>query len=214
MRSILMGAVAAAMLAASAAGAATVTFDDLPDEGEQLESFSEDGVLVTASGGALAFFGLPGRAHLDDGGTGFASSLSFSTGGKFSAVALEIAPSSNAYKVCADPDGIEDCSPLSFANVAVTGFADGSTIASDAFDMSAVSGVFTFGAAFAGLDRLVIGFSPPPSAPAGRFVFCFDSPCTHFDLDSVTLAPVPLPASGALLAFALAGLAARVRRKG
>lgn len=189
-----MSAAAVAMLAAGAAGAATVTFDALPDEGAQLTSWSEDGVLVTADG-ALATYDAAGAAHLDDFGTGFASSLTFSTGGLFAATSFDILPDGTFYDA-------------PFANVAVTGYVGGSVVASDAFDMFAVNGTYTFSGAFSGIDTLVIGFA---DAPPG--LVCDDAPCTHYSIDSVTLAPVPLPASGALLAFGVVGLAAACRRK-
>lgn len=208
MRATMMSMAAAAMLAAGAAGAATLTFDALPDEGSQLTSWTEDGVLVTAQGGTLAAL-TPGSAHLDDSGTGLAQSLSFSTGSLFAATSFDILPSSNEYELCTDlGEGEVDCSPSSFANVSVTGYANGLEVASDAFDMYAVNGTYVFSDAFRDLDLLVIGFADAPSN-----LVCDDSPCTHYSVDSVTLAPVPLPASGAMLALGIVGLGATYRRR-
>lgn len=216
MRVVFLCSAAAAMLTVGAANAGTVTFTGLPDEGAQLTSWVEDGVLTTAQGGVLASI-RPDSAHLDDGGTGFARSLSFSTGGRFSAISLGIVPSSSALLLCSDFDENFICTPFSFANVSVTGFVDGLLVASDAFDMNAVAGVYTFSEAFASLDLLVVGFSAQPTdAPDGFFFDCNNGPpCTHFHLDSVKLEPavVPLPASGGLLAFCVALLAARFRRR-
>lgn len=207
-------AVGIATGAAGAASAATVTFTGLPDEGGQLTTWNEDGILTTAQGGALAAE-QPGSAHLDDGGTGFASALTFSTGGLFAATSFDILPSSNEYELCQDlGEGELDCDPYGFANVQVTGYADGALVASDAFDMFAANGSYVFDDAFADLDLLVIGFAPlPTDLPSGSFLSCDDSPCTHYSVDNVILAPVPLPASGALLAFGVVVLAAGYRRK-
>lgn len=215
MRPMMMSA-AVAMLAAGAAGAATVTFDELPDEGAQLTSWSEDGILVTGQGGVVASLN-PGTAQVDDSGTGFASSLAFSTEGLFAATSLEILPLANFYELCMDAgEGEVDCTPARFADVSVTGYADGNVVASDAFDVFGVNGAYSFGDAFTSLDLLVIGFADlPTDLRSGSFLACDDSPCRRFSVDSVTLVPavVPLPASGALLAFGIAGLAAAYRRR-
>ena len=216
MRPMMMSAAMVAMLAAGAAGAATVTFNELPDEGAQLTSWTEDGILVTGQGGTLAALNA-GSAQLDDSGTGFASSLTFSMDRLFAATSFDILPLANFYELCTDVgEGEVDCAPASFADVSVTGYADGNVVASDAFDMFGVSGTYSFSDAFSNLDLLVIGFAGiPTDLPSGSFLACDDSPCRRFSVDSVTLTPavVPLPASGALLAFGIVGLAAACRRK-
>ncbi len=203
-----------ALMAAGSASATTVSFDNLPDEGGALYDefgnsyYYEDGVKVSSSWGAVANFGGPGAAHLDDGGTGFASSLTFTTGGTFSVQSFSLKSFGYAF--------INSLIKLK-SNIIVTGYLNGAVVAKNDFKM--VRGVndmqtVLLGAAFAGLDSFVISLINPYG-----YEQCSDSPCGHFDLTSVELSkdpsPVPLPASAPLLAaggLALAALSRRRRR--
>lgn len=192
-------------MSALGASAATMNFDTLPDEGAQLGSYSENGIVATALGGVLAYEGTPGFAHLDDSGTGLAYGIDFTMGGLFDAV--EFSLTSLGYDFW-DPPG-----PLS-DNLIVTGF-NGSTVVSMAsFILSDVFGAtqtFTLGSAFSGISSLRIELIYPVNS-----AYC-GAPCGHLDLDYVTLngpPAVPLPASGLMLIGAGIGLGAlRLRRR-
>lgn len=205
-RSFAVGA--ALILSLPLAGqAATMNFDLLPDEGAQLDTYSENGITATASGGVLAYESNPGFAHIDDSGTGLASTLDFTMSGLFDAV--EFALVSFGYDFT-DPPG-----PLS-DNLFVTGYLNGSVVTTVGYILSDIVGAsqtFQLGAAFAGIDQLRIELLYPVNSAA-----C-GAPCGHFDLDYVTLsatgpALVPLPASGLMLLTAglLAG-GLRLRRR-
>lgn len=215
----VMAAIAMAVGMASAAGAATMTFDGI--EG-YVEEYSEDGIAVVGLGGQVGPFRLPGTAHLDDGGSGYAGALSFTMAAPFDAVSFDVFPTSNDYQLCRDVDGDTLCEPYAFENVQVTGYAGGVAVASDTFDMVAQAGTYAFGAAFTGLDRLIIGFAPEPDLPTlpseEPYLYCYAPPCTHYSIDNVTLRPsvpsvVPLPATGALLGLALPTLLLLRRRR-
>ncbi|WP_284164258.1 hypothetical protein [Frigidibacter sp. SD6-1] len=192
-------------MSAVGASAATMNFDNLPDEGAQLGSYSENGIVATALGGVLAYEGTPGFAHLDDSGTGLAYGIDFTMGGLFDAV--EFSLTSLGYDFW-DPPG-----PLS-DNLIVTGFNGSSVVSMAGFILSDVFGAtqtFTLGSAFSGLTSLRIELIYPVNS-----AYC-GAPCGHLDLDYVTLngpAAVPLPASGLFLIGAGLGLGAlRLRRR-
>lgn len=200
-------AVALTGLSATATAAATMNFDTLPDEGAMLSTYVENSITAKAIGGALAYSGQPGFAHIDDSGTGLASGLDFTMGGLFDAVGFSL--TSLGYNFWDPPGPYTD-------NIVVTGF-QGSTIVSTAtYLLSDIAGTvqsILLGAGFTGLSKLRIELLYPVNT-----AMC-DAPCGHFDLDSVTLnpagmAPVPLPASGLLLlgaGLAVGGL--RLRRR-
>lgn len=196
-------------LCAAGAGAATMNFDALPDEGAQLASYSENGIKAKALGGVLAYFGNPGFAHIDDSGSGLATGADFTTGGTFDAVGFSLV--SWGYNFWDIPDPLTD-------NIFVEGYLGNTLVASAGYVLSDVFGAvqnIILGQGFTGLTRLRISLAYPVNS-----AFC-DAPCGHFDLDSVTLnptgpAPVPLPATAPLLAgagLALAAIARRVRRR-
>lgn len=195
----------AAVLALSglAACAATINFDTLPDAGAMLDSYSENGITATAIGGALAWSGVSGYAHIDDSGTGLASGLDITVGGLFDAVEFSLI--SLGYNFFDPPEPFAD-------NIIVTGFQGGSVASTASFLLSDIAGTvqtFLLGPGFSGLDRLRIELLYPQT-----IAFC-DAPCGHFDLDYVTVnpAPVPLPASGVMLIAGGLGLMALRRRQ-
>ncbi len=197
--------VSAAAMTFSAADAATMTFDALPDEGAQLTTYTENGITANALGGVLGFFNDPGFAHIDDSGTGFAFGADFTMAGLFDAVSFSLV--SFGFNFFERPGPLAD-------NLFVSGYLGDTQVGSASFALgdafSAQS--FTLGSAFAGISRLRIELLYPISE-----AFC-DAPCSHFDLDSVTLngvgiAPVPLPPTLALTAAAGIGLWGLRRRR-
>ena len=191
--------------------ATTVTFDRVPDElGAYLKpdggvTYREKGFLVQTDGGILAYDQHRGAAHVDDAGTGFTSSMTFTrnSGAQFDAVSFNIISAGFG-----DPGNTPD------ETIRVTGQkANGRT----------VSKVFNLSEVFGTLQTLVLGtkFRELVSVTIAAVyrdpgeTFC--APCSHFDVDSATfdrLSEVPLPAGGGLLAGAVAGLIVVRRRRG
>jgi hypothetical protein len=181
-----------------------MTFSGLPNNEFATNTITEDGITAKATWGGLGSFTRPGMAHIDDGGSSYASGISFTTGGLFNASSVEIHALTSSY--CSDWD---NCG-VPFDNVVVEGWREGLKIASEAFSMGADWSVSTylFGSAFDVLDRLVIRAG---WAPITADSMCMDSPCAQFDIDNVTLtsaatiSAVPVPPSIVLL---LSGIAA------
>jgi hypothetical protein len=194
---------AAALGSASTAGATTITFDMLPDEGQIYSgglagnTYTENGITVTSGTGLLASHALSGAAHIDDSGTPFTSDVTFTMATPFDATGFSLL--SRGYALFAPPPQLLD-------NVFVTGLRGGSVVASTSFAMldtvGAVQNILlddTFGL----LDALRVELAYVYDAAD-----C-DAPCAHFDLTSATLvpiAPVPVPAGGLMLAGLLLGL--------
>lgn len=210
---ILRAAALALACTALPAAADTVTFDNLPDEfGAAYDAngnsiYRENGVRVSSGSGAVAYFDLPGAAHLTDFGTGFASDLMFTAWRPFDAARFSVV--SGGYFFSEEVRRLQ-------ANILVTGYAGGAVVASAEFVLSRIVGAlqtFRLGKAFNGLDRLVIALVNPYD-----FELCQNAPCMQMNVDSVHLemAPVPLPSSGAIFAAGvglLAGLSMIRRRR-
>jgi len=187
------------------AAAATMNFANLPDEGAQLQTYSENGIKATALGGVLAYDFNPGYAHIDDSGTGLASGIDFTMSGLFSAAEFSLV--SFGYNFFGAPGPLTD-------NLFVTGFVGNNAVASSSYILSDIFGAtqtIGLGAGFAAIDRLRIELRYPVNT-----TFC-DAPCAHFDLDYVTLngglAAVPLPATALLLGASALGLVGAGRRR-
>lgn len=196
------------MAATGPVTAATMTFDNLPDEGAMLSTYSENGITATALDGVLANLSGPGSLHVDDAGTAMASALRFMTGGLFDAQSFTL--TSFGYTFQGKRARLTD-------NIFVSGFLGGALVGSASYILSDDIGdvqQILLGAAFAGIDRLEIALHYPTIRGV-----C-DAPCGHFDLEEVTLAgvapaPVPLPATGGILAFVLGGVGLlSLRRRG
>lgn len=193
--------------AASAAPAATMTFDALPDEGGAYSTpsggklYEESGITAESSSGILAWFDLQGSAHIDDSGTPFTADVTFTMAKAFDAA---------EFTIVSDGYFFTDYSGPLLDNIFVTGVRDGSIVASSSFVLSDTFGLvqtFTLGGAFSDLDALRIDLARVYDTDS-----C-DAPCGHFNLDEITLAPVPLPAGLPMLGLALAALIGLGRRK-
>jgi len=200
------------------AQASTMTFDNLTDP--FATSYTEAGITATGNGDMGMYS--TGTVHIDDGGTSAPSSVTFTmAAGAFNAVSFDILPLGFSFEYC-DPSGA--CTYPSFANVQVQGFNGISLVSSLIFDMGQGLQPYTvaLGSVFSNLSSLTISILYPTWAfqnlPQGATAWC-DSPCSHFEIDNVTLnavtpAPVPLPAGLPLAASALAALGAtRLRWK-
>ncbi len=194
------------MVGATAANAITVDFHKLADYGTAVtnpQPYREKGVNVTGQNGTLAWDTTPGAAYLGDSGTPFATGLMFTMNKAFSAVSFTL--TALGYDYTDRPRRLP-------ANIVVTGFAGGSTVATKKFVMTDdlyATQTLLLGSGFAALDALLIEIITPRDWPS-----C-GAPCAGFDLEEVELAAeVPLPATAGLLAGAglmLAGLRRRQR---
>lgn len=207
----------AASLATSSlpAQAATMTFDNLTDP--FATSYSENGITATGDGDMGMYS--TGSVHIDDGGTSAPSQVTFTmAAGAFDAVSFDLRPI-GFYLEYTDPAG--NLSMPSWANVQVQGFSGINLVSSLTFDMGQTPTTITLNSMFRNLTSLTIGILFPDwiyqNLPANASVYC-DSPCSHFEIDNVTLnavnpAPVPLPAGLPLAASGLAVLAGLARRR-
>lgn len=211
----LLAAPFAAILA-SKAPAATITFDNLTDP--FATSYTENGITATANGDMGMYS--TGNLHIDDGGTSAPSMALFTmAAGAFDAVSFDIRPIGFYLEYCEDSaDGTSSCSYPSFANVQVQGFSGTNLVSSLSFDMGTSQTPYTFALdqTFSNLTSLTIGILFPDwifgNLPANASAWC-DNPCSHFEIDNVTLnavnpAPVPLPSGLPLAATALGVLGA------
>ncbi|MSO54628.1 MAG: hypothetical protein EXQ90_05830 [Rhodospirillales bacterium] len=175
--------------AAPTAQAAVMSFSGIGDgcPGIPNDPYTESGITARGTSDGLSSWTRPGSAHLDTGGSTCPSGVEFTTGGLFDAISAEIFPltptayCSEAGTECSDP----------YENVLWQGFVGGVVVASDQFWMGDGPSTYAFGDAFRGLDKLVVRILLPNVATVGGW--CFDSPCSHFDLDNVTLALLPAP---------------------
>ena len=175
------------VLLVAPAGAAVMTFKDIQFVGPSNGDYQEAG--ITASSNMwLGYFDTPGTAHLDDSGTSNAQFISFTMGGRFSAVQFDILPldiffcAAGGSGLCNDP----------YDNVSVRGFRDGALVAEDTFFGGESPNTHVFSSDYVNLDELIIGALLPDLALGG---FCLEAPCAHFNIDNVKLNPVPLPAA-------------------
>ena len=188
------------------AGAATMSFDNLPDEGASLASYSENGITATGLSGVLANLTGPGSLHMDDAGTAMTSAIRFVTGGLFDAQGFTL--TSFGYNFTGKRGRLTD-------NIFVSGFLGGALVGAASYIMEDESGTVQavlLGAAFTGIDGREIALTYPTITGSCA------APCGHVDRNDVTLndvtpAPVPLPATGGLLAFVLGGIGALSLRK-
>ena len=195
--------VGAMLLGVPAAHAVTLTFDDI-DYDYLAESYVENGVLVKGNGQLGVY--TQGSIYLSDGGTGAPQYLSFTTGGLFDVLSFDLM--SYGFKT-AEP----------FENVLLTAYHPEGPVETKTFQMGPNyldTSTIVPGPMFTNLTEFVIGFAELPpwwdgstETPAGNY--CYDNPCTDFEVDNVALnfvtpAIVPLPAGLVLLASAIAGL--------
>jgi hypothetical protein len=195
----------------------TVSFADLPSDYGFLppDSFyTEDG--ITVHGGINFPHGHPETVHMDDVGASLVSGgdiVTVTAGGGFNPVSFDILPytySSHGY-IHNDESGSYQLIRLSFDNILVQGFQNEILIAEDTFNVYDFS-TYSFDSNFTDLDALKIEVLFPSETfiknlmeedyPGYEFDWATCDPCTHFDIDNITLTPVPLPATLPLFASA------------
>lgn len=200
-------------LVAGPALAATMTFGGVNAD-PSAHSYAENGILATGNG-TLGMYSA-GALHFDDGGTSAPSSVTFTMGSAFDAIGFDIDPINFDLHIC-DPARI--CISPTYMNVSVQGFRGASLAASLIFDMGSGADPYRIllGAPFRELTALTISIlsSPVPlfrTLPDGTIAQC-GMPCSHFKIDNVELAPVPVPAGLPLAATGMVALWAIGRRR-
>ena len=198
---------------AAPVSAATMTFDNVNLD-YMAQTYSEDGIFASGNGN----LGLYARSmlHFDDGGTSAPSTVTFSMGILFNAVSFLLDPWNFDFLV-----RFEDGSYLqpTYMNVLVQGYRGAALVSDLKFDMGSSPDPYKvkLGSTFSNLSSLVISILDPNFAeyramPGVRYAgFC--APCSHFSIDNLKLAPVPLPAGLPLAASGLALLAFIARRR-
>lgn len=175
--------------------AATMTFSGLSATGcYAATTYSEANILASGNGDITGWTN-NGVVHLDDGGSSCASDIEFTMASRFNAVSFDVISG-----------GFD--TPAPYENIEVRGILNGTVIVEQFFKMSEAFGetkTFELGAAFVGLDRFSIRV-------LGNINYSC-SPCGHFDLDNVVLAPVPLPASFPLMLVGLVGFGVWRRKR-
>lgn len=193
---------------------ATMTFSGIGAD-PFAKTYSEDGIFASGNGN-LGLYNGSGGIHLDDAGTSAPSKVSFTMASNFNAESFVLDPVGIDFYVCS---GSNNCSKPSYLNVLVQGFRGGSLVSNLTFDMgpSLDPYLVNLGGLFSNLSSLLIGVIYPDTAYYKSLPGVTSAgpcaPCSHFNIDNVTLAPVPLPAGLPLAASGLAMLAFVARRR-
>lgn len=217
MRMMIFAAASLLAISGPASAATVITFDgvmdyyaypDLPPE-----TYLESGYSI---GGGPASLDAPGSVHLDDAGSPLGSYISVTTGGLFSALAVQILGLGQAslLEVEETETTPSDQIPTAHENVWFKGFLNGVMVVEQGFSTGLKTALFDvrFGPAFAVIDRFEIVAETRLLAN----MICYDAPCGHFVVDNLIVgAPaevIPVPAAGWLLAGGIGALLLRRRR--
>ena len=225
MKAIVLACICAGAAAwAGSASALTLTFDDIPTADPAPEIAVEQGVTIAGMPRSLG----GGTIHLDDGGSFGPSRVTFSAGGRFDAVSLQ---------VLGFPPQLFDMPEdgwsevwLGYDNVLVEGFRGTARVAlrrdMTVDETGTAWRTLTLGDAFRGIDLLAVSAPVPGFDDLPETAYCAQVPCGQFSIDNLVLegtaagagtelATVPLPLGLPLLGAALSalGLAGLSRRR-
>ena len=194
--------IVAQTIAVGEVGAVTMTFSGVNlDPGAY--TYSENGILASGDG-TLGIFGTQ-VIHFDDSGTSAPDSVTFTMASPFDAIGFDLDPVAFDFRLCDPVTGV--CENRTFENVLLQGFTGTNLVTSFMFNMGTGNGPYPvhLDQTFKNLTafRISIIF---PTIPVNYVAEC-GSPCSHFEIDNVELAPVPLPATLPLEALGLAILA-------
>ena len=208
MRSFVTGfaGILGVLALSSQAQAATMTFDNLVDP--LASTYFEDGITVSGNGE----LGVYGAGHVDAANSPAPSRLTFTTGARFNALSFDITPVGFDYFIC---KGDAACVNRTYRNVSVSGYRGSDLVASLLFNMGELTSAYAvlLGERFTNLTSLVIEAVMPEFPTRPRVFGDCEENCSDFDIDDITLAPVPLPAGLPLAASALGILGLLARRK-
>jgi hypothetical protein len=211
------------MMCATPAFGLMLNFDDVPDEGEYVQSggvFVESGFTIVG-----AWYNTAGAIHLDDSGTSFEDKAVISGSKRFDALCLHILgiESSTWYEI-EDPAIVDGPYPIvrvDYPNVLVRGIRDSSIVAEARF--AADSDInYTLSPEFTRLDSLIVSTIAPNDPALAAYFSAFESnlealypgstyrmdcayPCRHFDFDAIEVHPTPIPGAFVLILSALIG---------
>jgi hypothetical protein len=198
---------------AAPATAATMTFNSVYLD-PLANTYSENGISASGNGDLGLY--AANMLHFDDGGTSAPSSVTFSMATNFNAVSFLLDPVAFDFLVSFD-DGT--FVKPTFLNVLVQGYRGAALVSELKFDMGSSPDPYTvgLGSSFSDLSSLVIGILAPNFAEYRALPEVISAglcaPCSHFNIDNLKLAPVPLPAGLPLIASGLALLAFVSRRR-
>lgn len=167
----------------------------------------EDGVIATGAVSGVD------AVHLDPGGVPYGREVSFTTGGLFDAVSIDIASPGGLYcdtTIRLECGSYEDPYP----NVWITGFVDDRVVSTLSISRATVDGFETFvlGDAFAGLDRLTVAVRSIYELGLTGSVETYYS--GHFSIDDVVLRDAPaIPEPTSVISFGI-GLLLVARTRG
>jgi len=208
------------------ASALTVTFDDIQPAIKPIpaypDTYTENGVTASSPAG-LGYWSRVGAIHLDDSGTGIASTVGFTTGGLFNPVSFDIfALGTTVFSDILNlVDGTETTVlGIPYDDVRILGLRNGEQVAEERFSSAAFSTYFFNPHEFLDIDKLIISAVYPESSFFESMqsdlqvqypdylveVGCFGGPCSHFDIDNLTLNPARAVTEPASLSLLLLGL--------
>jgi hypothetical protein len=211
---ILIGAL---MMCASPAFAGLILdFDDAPTGPHVYRTFTESGYTIDGFS-----YDTPGEIHLDDTvGAYYQNDAIISGSKRFNALSLHIQghPFDSWYEI----HGPYDEEYFTYPNVLVQGIRDNSIVAEARFTAEVGDKNYFLSPEFTGLDRLMIvaartkdpGLASYFDAieanleslyPGVGYTIRCGGPCSHFNLDSVTVSPVPVPGALVLMLSAVMG---------
>lgn len=174
-------------------------------------TYSENGITAEGQGFFSPFAAsMPDDSiHLDARGTAYPTSVSFSMDRPFDAISFDYLAFPNMYRECVDTGQSKSCRTIGYQNMEVTGLRSGVEVASLLLETNEFDTTQLLDSTFKNLDSLRISLLSPFLGQVGNaypiYTYQCDE-CSHLNLDSITLTPVPLPAALPMFAVGLIAL--------
>lgn len=194
--------------------AAIITFDDILMGGESAGMpppyvYTEDGITFSGEGGDLGYLGNSSAVHLDDFGTGQASTLIVTADTAFTPVEMELARANDVKYDYEMSDRSDSAAPpisgtIDAEGVLLRGYRDGAVVAEDWFAASELT-LYEFDSSFASIDRLEIIAEGNTELATQQLedehpshtvisLMCASEifpPCSHFDVNAIVIDTTP-----------------------